>query len=835
MLIAIQTIVECLLLDTWQNQLTFSMRYLFILTHILILYVLATTPLHAQASPLLTAINRTDEISSLQLYLRFTELPEYEMNQRQKRVDLLLKNTTLDADIELPANDDRIIRILNQKQNEDTLVSFFFRYPPQKINEKKREDPSSLMLDILLGNQFTSMYPDLSTQFQGLTLLTRETIDYTNPINLSPYADQWRSFFTEYETPLNIELPPTYTLPPFPLTTVLFKGPTQTQWLAEPILKNASAGDWSLVSQQIQEQLEKETNENLRDLLLLTYAESLVRSDQYKEAYPLLQKINLRYPDTQTAALADFLFAYLRNKHEKDFLGYQEISKAIERIGSATPFNDYFSILLAETALDNGKIDQAKQELNRDDIGFSEVANALRLMRLADTYYIEDEKIKALVAYLQLQDFQPVIDNYPESLARFSDALYRFKRFNQAEASYQILAERLNGQPQYDLVLFRVAMSSMHGGAPQRLTEQKLSQVLEAFTGTEGTFRAEMKQADIDYLAGKLPTAKALDTYSRLSTTANTIALREETTFKQALVHLLNGDPESALQQARLLLREFQSGALRVEAQALIIQQLPDMTAKLVQEERYIEALVLAQQNRRLFTRGWIPNTMLYNLAAAYTNLGFFDRAARTYQYLFETSTGDEQEKIYLPLIQSLFQDGQYTVIEDYADRFSFRYPESSLAPDIFYLRLKALLMNGEADKAASLLQDPGRLISNDIDQLALNIYYDLEQWENIIKHFETTDIDQGNGDATQRFMMLAESYFQTDQAIKAEPLFEQVIQKETGNDQAWFRLAQIALEKNNIQQALNRFTQIAEKGVDPLWKKLASEEIAILQLQQNK
>lgn len=811
------------------------MRYLFILFHILITYLLATFPLNAEASPLLTAINRTDETSSLQLYLRFTELPEYEMNQRQKRIDLLLKNTTLDADTELPGSDDRIIRILKQQQKGDTLVSIFFRYPPQKITEKKRQDPASLMLDILLGNQFTSMYPDLSTQFKGLTLLTREAIDYTNPIYLSPYADRWRSFFNDYETPLNIALPTTYTLPPFPLTSILFKGASQTQWLATPIVENASTGDWSLVTQQIQEQLENETDENRRDLLLLTYAESLVRSDQYKEAYPLLQKIILRYPETQSAAVADFLFAYLRNKHEKDFLGYQEISKAIDSLGSSTPFNDFFSILLAEIALKNGKINQARQNLTRDDIGFGEIANALRLMRLADAYYLENEKIKALVAYLQLQDFQPVIDQYPDSLARFSDVLYTFKRYKQAEASYQTLAELLNGQRQYDLVLFRIAMSNMRGGAPQRQIEQKLSQVLEAFAGTEGTFRAEMKQADIDYLAGKLTSTKALDTYFQLAIAANTIALREEATFKQALVHLLNGDPESALQKARLLLREFQSGALRVEARALIIQQLPDMTAELVQQKRYIEALVLAQQNRRLFTRGWIPNTMLYNLATAYSNLGFFDRSARTYQYLFETTTGDEQEKVYLPLIKSLFQDGQYTIIEDYADRFSFRYPESSLAPEIFYLRLKALLMNGEIDKAASLLRDPSRPLSNDIDQVALSIYYDLEQWEDIIQHFETVDITQGNGDAMQRIMMLAESYFQTDQSVQAEPLFEQVVEEETGNDQAQFRLAQIALKKNNVQQALNRFTLIAEKGVDPLWKKLASEEIAILQLQRTK
>jgi len=787
----------------------------------------------ALATGLLTHMNRNDETASLQLYFRFSELPEYDISQNKRRVDLLIKNTLPADTLVLPASDDRIIKSLSKKQNGNTLLSFFFRYPPQKITKRSRQNPASLMLDILLGNQFTTMYPDLSTRFEGLTLLDRDAIDYTNPIYTSPYAENWLSFFTQYEAPITIDLPVTFTLPPFPLAQYISGELEQSDWLGDTAVQNAVKGNWSSVALQLKEQIETEPNEKIKDLLLLTYAEALVRGNAYREAHPLLQQITFRYKNTQTAALAQFLFTYLRSIHEPDFLVFSELQKAVDQLAPDLRLHDYCTVLLAEALIATGHYDRALEQLQRDDIGFKQRPHALRQMRQADIFYLQDKKIKALVTYLQIEGLEPIITHYPESLAKFSDLTYVYKRYEEAGKLYRLLTPQLNGKPAYDVSLFRSAMSDLHNDAPKQQVEQKLYQIQEAFPTSEGAYRATLKRTDLNYLAGVFSPQEALEEYGNMAQRASTVDLREEAMLKQALIHHLNGDQEAAIRQAMQLLREFQSGKLRTEARAIIIQQLPDVTKQLVKNGKYLEALVLAQQNRSLFTRGWISSSMLYDLATAYSDLGFFDRSVRTYQYLFETSSSQEQEKIYLPLIKSLFQDGQYTTLEDYADRFSFRYPESQYGPEIFYYRLKSLIQNRQIEQAAALLENSNRPMSADIERLAIGVYYELEQWQEIIKRaaVEATPPDDTD---PQKTLIFGEAYFHTRAFEKAEPLYQALAKQPQNTDQALFRLGQIALEKDNTEQALNWFTEIAEKGEDPLWKKLAQEEIALLRLQQN-
>jgi thioredoxin-like negative regulator of GroEL len=77
----------------------------------------------------------------------------------------------------------------------------------------------------------------------------------------------------------------------------------------------------------------------------------------------------------------------------------------------------------------------------------------------------------------------------------------------------------------------------------------------------------------------------------------------------------------------------------------------------------------------------------------------------------------------------------------------------------------------------------------------------------------------------------LAESYYQAGKYEQASPLFAQLMAQDGGNEQAQFRLAQIESKMNNRKQALNLLKELAEKGKDPLWTRLAREEAAILEM----
>ena len=85
--------------------------------------------------------------------------------------------------------------------------------------------------------------------------------------------------------------------------------------------------------------------------------------------------------------------------------------------------------------------------------------------------------------------------------------------------------------------------------------------------------------------------------------------------------------------------------------------------------------------------------------------------------------------------------------------------------------------------------------------------------------------------------LQLAESYFQIGDTDKAAPFYEQLaLQAEPGIfEQAIYRLAEIDLRTDQRQAAAKRLAELSQRGKNPLWVKMAKEELDILQLPTDK
>jgi len=415
------------------------------------------------------------------------------------------------------------------------------------------------------------------------------------------------------------------------------------------------------------------------------------------------------------------------------------------------------------------------------------------------------------------------------SLARFADALYAAQRYPEAAKRYQQLGDLLNNRPGLDLALFRLAMSQLHIPATAKKARIDLQQIHNAFPGTQGGVRALLKQTDLDFTASKMAAHDAETVYGKYAVQAESVALREESGFKQALVNALSGESEASVNQCMQLLRGFQSGSLRTEVMALLIQQLPIVVRQLVKNGEYVKALVLAKQNKDLFVRRWLDTGLLYDLARAYSKLGMADQTAQTYQYLFEVCAEADKEKVYLPLLQALAASGHFVQVEEYADRYLLRYPKGGDFPAVFALKVRALYASGQAEKALALMTAESSPKVRELEFLKGRLFFEKKEWQKTIDTLTQPGMQES---LAQQAMLLplAESYFQTGKDDLAAPYFQQMVARKTGSDQAQFRLAQIALKKN-AQQALNLFKELAEKGTDPLWIKLAREEAAILEM----
>ena len=231
-------------------------------------------------------------------------------------------------------------------------------------------------------------------------------------------------------------------------------------------------------------------------------------------------------------------------------------------------------------------------------------------------------------------------------------------------------------------------------------------------------------------------------------------------------------------------------------------------------------------------SRDWIDTTLLYDLARAYSQLGMADETAQTYQYLLEISGENDKEKLYLPLLETLSASGRHLQVEEYADRYQIRYPKGNDIPAVFALKVRALYARGQLDKALALMTAESSLRIRELELLKGRIFFSRQQWQQTIDTLTQPDVQKLLAQHSM-LLPLAESYFQTGEDDQAAIFFQQLSERKEGHEQARFRLAQIASKKGNTQQALNLFKELAEKGTDQLWSKLAREEVAILELDQ--
>jgi len=785
----------------------------------------------ASAGSVLKAVQRSDESTHMQLLVTCDQLPGFNLNTNGRRVDLELAETSLPPALPTVAADGRMIRMVSDQRGAKTVLSFYFRYPPQKVTTESNKETGTLILDVLLGNQLSASSPEFSTKLQGVSVIKRGEADSINPVNATPYAKNWPAFFLEYESPVSIKPAPVLHLPPFPLASGLLPETPDDAWLPAEVSALASGGKWNQACRLLREQITTQPNEKLKERLVLAYAEALIRAGEYRDPYFLLQRIMLQYPDSFMADLAQFLLIYQQAARGDFINSYYELIELTKKIGPDTPFSSGFKLLLAELALAAGRTADAEKLLAEPALVQDAAFASTRLLRQADLQYVKNDKVKALTAYLELAKKPEVVDNDPMSLAFFSDCLYTAKRYPEAAKRYGMLVDRLNNRPDQDLALFRLTMSQLHVPATAKKARIDLQQIHEAFPNTNGGTRALLKQTDLDFAGKNITPREAQAIYEKYAILADAVDLREEGKFKQALVNNLSGEHEASVQQCLELLRSFQSGKLRVEATALLIQQLPAVIRHMVKGNEYVRALVLAKQNKKFFARRWIDRSVLYDLAGVYDNLGMADQAAQTYQYLFEIADEGDKEKIYLPLLRSLISAGRYVQVEEYADRYQVRFPKGADLTAIFLLKAQAFYESGQFDKALKILTAANSPKLPQLELLKGRIYAETKQWQKVIDTLAAPELRQL---ATHDGLLfpLAEAYFQTGKEQQAAPLF-QLLAAKGGGEQAQYRLAQIELKKNNAKQALNLFKELAEKGKDPLWTKLAREEAAILEMQQ--
>lgn len=786
-----------------------------------ILLAFLTLQVTVQASEL-TKISRVDSRDVVQLYFSFDKTPKFSTTSNQRRIDLIFAETVTPPEISIFSPDDNIVKILPHQAKAEFVLSLFFRYQPQNHKLTKSSD-GKLVFEVLLGNEFSKSYQELAKRLKGLTVLDRIPADPSNPVILSPYAKNWMSFFANYESPLDLIPPVAFTSPPFPIIRLLPPDKElNLQLLDAEMIELANKRHWGQLEELLLQRIEATTDIEKKKLLTLTYGETLVRKGDFDNGFKQLYLLQEQYHDELLGTYANYLLIHLRSIHESPYIADNEFQALEPSVGNSLPLAPYFLLSQMETALATHQYSRLNKLLLRDDVAFPQTIAEIVRIRQADYWYAIKQQVKAYAAY-QLHKNSPVLPTLPYSLGGYCNTLYTQKKYREASACYEQLANIVIDKPLLGLISYRKNMAKLKFSEGSTLIGD-FAQIEHAFPETEAGYRAAMKKNDLLFQQSRTRAKQVIESYESITENSLSRSIREESLFKTALVHAELGESATSIALLQQLLREFQHGDVRMSAQALLIKLLPGEIKRLVDTKEYIKALVLAKQHRDLFQKNWLDSKFLADTAEAYHRIGIYDEAQKLYLYLIEILPVDQREKHYLPMIQATFNHGDYSLVDDYAAQYAYNYPNGKFANEVLLIRIQALVGDERLTDALSLLPSP--LPENkELFKIAVSIYFRNNDYGNCLAVLKKLSAIETPLPQKEQFM-LAECLFQTGAFTEAENEFQLVSAENSFYEQSLFRLATLERKKGNEENGLSFLKKIVEKGKSPRWKQFAEREL---------
>lgn len=789
---------------------------------LIFIFIFQATSLCAFAKTTLLKIDRENENNFDILKLYFDIAPKYSIHQTGRRIDVILNNTLMNnSSLHFPT-DASIVKFLPLVGENQTTLSFFLRYKPEHVSISPGKN-SSLIVTIHLGSDSFKTDTDIVSDLERSQPGSNANDRLANPLTLSPYKDDWRLFFSRYESKVSIKVPVHFTLPPFPIIGFLPPDYKKNLRLIPSQMNDlVQTKQWNAMVPLVTDLLKTTSNVEKKKKLALTYGEILLRAGDFNGAYKQLYLLKHTYPHESIRLLADFLLAELQATYQDPNLSDYNLQLLAPSIKNDSPLAPYILLLRIETALATHQLSKMKTLLDRDDIHFPKSIEKIREMRQADYWYAKGNMIKAYVGY-QILDDPALIEHHTYSLNGYCDTLYQQQRFRDSAKCYQKLADRLTDKGRLGMAEYRRAMSELHFKKNYDLLTQ-FSTLADAFPDSNAGYKSAIKRNDIRFLTKKDWEAQTSRSYGQIAQKATNRDTSEEAAFKEALVYKLMGKEPKSIRLLMTFLRNYRSGDLIQTAQALLLDMLPGELHRLMREKLYVEALVLAKQNDMFFRRKWLNPGLLADIASAYRHLDLFQEAENTYLYLMDIEGKNAEEKYFLPLIQAAYSQGHYRVVDTYAAEYEHKFPSGKNSRMILLLHLQALNNENRIDQALTLLPSPLPADSK-FQILAADLYYKNDDFKKVVKILSPLH-NKGKLHQAASLLILAESLNSQQEYSKAEPIYATLEKSATFSDQVRFRLANIALKAGQTEKAVKLLKQIVDKGNDPLWKNLAQKTL---------
>jgi tetratricopeptide (TPR) repeat protein len=789
---------------------------------ILTLLWLAAFLLPAQAAEpaQLKRMTQQDDLAGTLVRFEFSTVPPSRVVNSGQRVDLFFAGATVATNFHLPPEGDRIVKVLLAQTGEELMVSLLLRKMPARVATAAEKTAATVRLE-LFWDEESSERPAIAFRISGLPS-RQEHSAVTVPRRTSEYSGQWHQFFDRFESPFKVGASLVFSMPELPV-------PERDLYPSgrDPLLDKAARGDWPGVDRELSvAAVPDQPQPPLPAPFLLLQAEALLRTSRAPRALNILGRFAPGALPPELDQRAGYLHSLALAVCGDRYLAQNRLDEAIASPG-ADLYRPYRRLLRSELALAGDDFRQALQALDSPETVWPPPLQALSRLRTADALTELQRLEEAQSLYRSLLQNNAWPENKPFSLSQAAKTFFQAKDWRQAGKLYQRLANSLPVNPVAGQAFFAAALSTYRSGETE-VALQNLRLIRENFSGTESAYRARLKLLDHGVMSGEEHNLlEALRGYEAIAAEAGSRVLREEAAFKLGLTLHLHGEPGRAIDALANFCRDFAGGPLRSEADALLTEILPPMIEKLVGDGKDLEAVTLVEKHRDLLINQNSNWPFLPELAQAFTRLGLFERGCKVYLYLLEkTENRPEAGRFSLPLVGLYFDMEEYALVEKYSQRYLVKYPQGEDRNALFLLRLRALEKTNGIEQAAQLLRERNRPADNRIELQAARIFWLLGDYSRVVSsanHLGTG----GEPVPPEGLLLQAEALRRLGRARNALPLYEVLAEDGTYGDQATFRCGEILLADGRRNEALKLFRKLAEKGDDPLWRKLAGDALA--------
>lgn len=464
--------------------------------------------------------------------------------------------------------------------------------------------------------------------------------------------------------------------------------------------------------------------------------------------------------------------------------------------------------------------------------------------RLGEARYALHKYKPALDAFRQGEANLPsYLQERPITAFSFADTLVRAGG-SPTRKTFSHLIAAFSDKPYASLMVARLAdVLARQGNDAEALLIYRT--VIKLFPGSRGAYHAAMQLADRQFFSQNQETYPGLlRTYREIADASGDFSLKDEASFKEALLESLYGPPILAMAKIGDYEKRFPSGIFVATAKSVRELLLPKVYWELFAARDYHGLLQLVQDNRSCLAGCLADPRFLPSIMEAFAATGQIKAEIGLLAYLMRYDLGKGQSpEMILRILADADRLADNKLAEEAAIMFLERFPKR---PEAGSIRERLAALRFQEGRMESVITELTHLLKPKVRAEMPESYYYLG------KALVAKGKPQVADRALSAFIAARKGSLQAD--YRADAYYTLALTRQaSGNrrgaidackgglavatdgehDQFLYKLGELLVQERRIPEARAQWEKLAREGRDEQWRKLAGQAMASLDLQQ--